>query len=100
MKAKKAGPMLDSRMYLASHCRFPIAKFDVVLTAIMLHHLSKEARRQLVGEIRRVLKPSGRILAIDFGQASRDGERLIDTSTAVTATLNSRRLSRCSEIQA
>jgi ubiquinone/menaquinone biosynthesis C-methylase UbiE len=33
----------------------------------MLHHLPDDARAMCISEIRRVLKPGGRFLAIDFG---------------------------------
>jgi hypothetical protein len=32
----------------------------------MLHHLPQKARLQAAREIRRVLKPGGRVLAVDF----------------------------------
>ncbi len=33
----------------------------------MLHHLPDESRRKCISEIRRVLKPGGRLLPVDFG---------------------------------
>jgi ubiquinone/menaquinone biosynthesis C-methylase UbiE len=36
----------------------------------MLHHLSENARLKYRGELRRVLKPGGRFLALDFGGAA------------------------------
>ena len=46
---------------------FSDAQFDVVLTTVMLHHLRRAAREQCVREIRRVLRPGGRLLVVDFG---------------------------------
>jgi ubiquinone/menaquinone biosynthesis C-methylase UbiE len=46
---------------------FPNGQFDVVLSTVMLHHLPARLRRQCAAEIRRVLKPGGRVLAVDFG---------------------------------
>ncbi|HEV3456070.1 MAG TPA: methyltransferase domain-containing protein [Thermoanaerobaculia bacterium] len=46
---------------------FSAATFDAVLSVTMLHHLPLEARRQCLFEIRRVLRPGGRLLAVDFG---------------------------------
>lgn len=47
---------------------FPDARFDVVLSTLMLHHLPRPVRRQCAAEIRRVLKPRGRLLVVDFGR--------------------------------
>ena len=46
---------------------FSDGQFDVVLSTVMLHHLRRAAREQCVREIRRVLKPGGRLLVVDFG---------------------------------
>jgi ubiquinone/menaquinone biosynthesis C-methylase UbiE len=35
----------------------------------MLHHLPREVRQQFVREVRRVLKPTGRVLIVDFANA-------------------------------
>jgi ubiquinone/menaquinone biosynthesis C-methylase UbiE len=49
---------------------YAAGSFDVVLSTVMLHHLSGEARQKCIGEVRRVLKPGGRVLALDFGGAA------------------------------
>jgi ubiquinone/menaquinone biosynthesis C-methylase UbiE len=65
-KARKAGAEVVFRTGLAESLPFPDAQFDVVLSTVMLHHLPLKARQQCAKEIRRVLKPSGRVLAVDF----------------------------------
>lgn len=45
------------------------AQFDVVVSTLMLHHLSRQVRQQCAAEIRRILKPGGRVLAVDFTTA-------------------------------
>ncbi len=66
-KADKAAVEVTFENVFVQKLPFPDAAFDVVLSVTMLHHLSREARRQCIHEIRRVLRPGGRILAIDFG---------------------------------
>ncbi|HEX6502821.1 MAG TPA: methyltransferase domain-containing protein [Terriglobales bacterium] len=65
-KAKKAGVQVLFRNAVAEALPFPDAQFDAVFITVMLHHLPHKARLQAVNEIRRVLKPGGRVLAVDF----------------------------------
>jgi demethylmenaquinone methyltransferase/2-methoxy-6-polyprenyl-1,4-benzoquinol methylase/phosphoethanolamine N-methyltransferase len=46
---------------------FPDEHFDVALSTLMLHHLPDELKRRGLAEIHRVLKPAGRLVAVDFG---------------------------------
>lgn len=73
-KAKKARSEVVFENGLAESLPFPDARFDVVLSTVMLHHLPRKARHQGVREMQRVLKPGGRLLAVDFGGASRNGK--------------------------
>lgn len=57
---------------------FPDGQFDVVLSTLMLHHLPHGARQQCAREMRRVLKPGGRVLAVDFGRAEGGRRGLIE----------------------
>ncbi|WP_042445912.1 class I SAM-dependent methyltransferase [Streptacidiphilus jiangxiensis] len=40
--------------------------FDQVLSALMLHHLDDEAKAEAAAEVRRVLRPGGRLHLVDF----------------------------------
>jgi len=65
-KARKAGVEVFFKSGVAEALPFCGAQFDVVLSTVMLHHLPQKARLLCVTEIRRVLKPDGRVLIVDF----------------------------------
>lgn len=77
-KARKAGLEIDFRNALAEGLPFPNAHFDVVLSTLMLHHLPGNTRIECAREIRRVLKPGGRVLAIDFESSPGKRTSIID----------------------
>jgi ubiquinone/menaquinone biosynthesis C-methylase UbiE len=52
---------------------FPDRRFDVVLSTLMLHHLPRPTRQQCFAEVMRVLKPSGRLLVVDFDRPQHRG---------------------------
>lgn len=68
-KARNAGLEIDFRNAMVESMPFTDGHFDVVLSTLMLHHLPGKIRTQCAAEVRRVLKPAGRLLAIDFGTA-------------------------------
>jgi ubiquinone/menaquinone biosynthesis C-methylase UbiE len=70
-KARKAGIEVGFENALAQALPFPDAHFDAVLNTLMLHHLPADARRACAREMRRVLKPSGRVLVVDFAEVPR-----------------------------
>jgi len=76
-KAKKAGVDVVFKHAYAQALPFPDAQFDAVLSTLMLHHLPRKAREQCVREMRRVLKPGGRVLAVDFAAAGREQPGLL-----------------------
>lgn len=69
-KARKAGVDVVFTNGLAESLPFPDSRFDVVLSTVMLHHLPRTARQLGVREMRRVLKPGGRLLVVDFADAA------------------------------
>jgi ubiquinone/menaquinone biosynthesis C-methylase UbiE len=72
-KAKRSRMDVAFELAHAQSLPFPDARFDVVLSTVMLHHLPRAARAQAVREGRRVLKPGGRLLAVDFVRRSGKG---------------------------
>lgn len=77
-KASKAGADVTFTNGVVEGLPFPEAQFDAVLSTLMLHHLPRAAREQCVREVRRVLKPGGRVLAVDFGRAAGGRSSLIE----------------------
>lgn len=72
-KARKAKLEIDLRTAIIEALPFADATFDVVLSSMMLHHLPRTARSDGAREMQRVLKPGGRVLAVDFGRPKRPG---------------------------
>jgi ubiquinone/menaquinone biosynthesis C-methylase UbiE len=68
-KAAKGGTEVSFTTAVAESLPFPDARFDVVLSTLMLHHLPRPVRQQCAREIRRVLSPGGRVLVVDFAHA-------------------------------
>lgn len=65
-KAKAADVDVEFRVAAVERLPYPDAQFDVVLSSLMLHHLPVDLRRPAFTEIRRVLKPGGRLLVVDY----------------------------------
>jgi ubiquinone/menaquinone biosynthesis C-methylase UbiE len=76
-KARKAGLDVTFRTAVVEALPFPDHHFDVVLSSLMLHHLPRLTREESAREIRRVLKPGGRVLAVDFGMPGRHRRGII-----------------------
>jgi len=77
-KAMKTGVEVVFENAVAEALPFPDSQFDVVLTSMMLHHLPRKARQQCACEMRRVLKPGGRVLAVDFGGTAPERRSLLE----------------------
>lgn len=65
-KASKAGVAVEFASASAQELPFPGPTFDAVMATLTLHHLGGDVLLQSVREIRRVLKPDGRLLAVDI----------------------------------
>jgi ubiquinone/menaquinone biosynthesis C-methylase UbiE len=66
-KARRAGVDVAFRNEPAQALSFADTQFDVVLSTLMFHHLPRPGRRSCALEMRRVLRPGGRALIVDFG---------------------------------
>jgi ubiquinone/menaquinone biosynthesis C-methylase UbiE len=67
-KAAKAGLDVSFTSAVVEALPFPNDQFDAVLSTLMFHHLPRKVREQCAREVRRVLKPQGRVLVVDFAQ--------------------------------
>lgn len=76
-RSKAARRAVEVRFENATAQALPFAEssFDLALGTMMLHHLGRAARRELAAELRRVVKPGGRVLLVDFArpEAKRSG---------------------------
>lgn len=77
-KAKTNGANVRFENAVVEKLPFADSTFDAVLGTLMLHHLGREARRECLSEIRRVLKPGGRLLVVDFSAPVRNARGLLD----------------------
>ena len=77
-KARRLWVEVSFKNGSAQSLPFSATQFDVVLSTMMLHHLPKSSRWEMAGEVRRVLKPGGRVLVIDFGRTGQNKKSIFD----------------------
>jgi demethylmenaquinone methyltransferase/2-methoxy-6-polyprenyl-1,4-benzoquinol methylase/phosphoethanolamine N-methyltransferase len=65
-KAAKKGREVDFRVAPIEALPFADGEFDVVLSSYMLHHLPDDLKDRGLAEVHRVLKPGGRLIAVDL----------------------------------
>ena len=70
-KARRAGREVQFQLAAVEALPFPDRSFDVVLSSLMIHHLPADLKRRALTEIRRVLRPGGRIVIIDVQPLTR-----------------------------
>jgi len=77
-KARRAGVDIRFAEGAVQALPLPDSEVDVVLSTLMLHHVPATALPQVAREIKRVLRPGGRLLVIDFAMSAAGGRRFFD----------------------
>jgi ubiquinone/menaquinone biosynthesis C-methylase UbiE len=67
-KARSLGLEIRFEQGMAFELPYPSESFDVVLTSMMLHHLTRDDKQKTAQEMYRVLRPGGRLFGADFGE--------------------------------
>lgn len=80
-KAKHAGLNLDFQVQAVEQLSFPDSTFDRVFSTLMIHHLPDQLKLQAFLEIKRVLKPQGRLMILDFARPNSFGSKIISHLT-------------------
>jgi ubiquinone/menaquinone biosynthesis C-methylase UbiE len=65
-KAARANVAVTFHRGFGDALAFPDAAFDRVFSSMMFHHVPKDEKPAVLSEIRRVLKPAGRLEFLDF----------------------------------
>jgi len=65
-KAGRSGLEIDFRVGVIESLPFPDGTFDAVTSSLMMHHLPEHLQVKGLAEIKRVLKPGGRLLIADM----------------------------------
>ncbi|MDX9974240.1 MAG: methyltransferase domain-containing protein [FCB group bacterium] len=65
-RRKRTRPNCTFKQALAEELPYPDKHFDIVTSALFLHHVDRELKGRCLREIRRVLKPGGRLVIADM----------------------------------
>ncbi|HEV7643175.1 MAG TPA: methyltransferase domain-containing protein [Pyrinomonadaceae bacterium] len=68
-KLARANEQVELRLYDGGVFPFEDDFFDKVVSSLVFHHLDAETKRNSLRELYRILKPGGKLLICDFGEA-------------------------------
>ncbi|HLO28766.1 MAG TPA: methyltransferase domain-containing protein [Anaerolineales bacterium] len=67
-KARELGVEIRFDQGMSFDLPYPNESFEVVLTSMMLHHLTRDDKQTTAQEMYRVLRPGGQLFGADFGE--------------------------------
>lgn len=67
-KAAKSGMAVTLHQGMAFELPYPDGAFDRVVSSLVLHHLTRDAKARALREVFRVLRPDGELHVVDFGK--------------------------------
>jgi ubiquinone/menaquinone biosynthesis C-methylase UbiE len=76
-KAQRAAVSVRFDQGFAGALGYPDATFDRVFSSMMFHHLAEDERPRMLHEIRRVLRPGGRLELLDFAGGQSNGHGMV-----------------------
>jgi SAM-dependent methyltransferase len=65
-KARRAGIAIQLDEGMAYALPYPDGSFDAVVSTLMFHHLNSDQQARTLAEVRRVLRPRGRLVIADL----------------------------------
>ncbi len=84
-KAASAGVRIGFEQAMADRMPFPADRFDAAVSSLFFHHLTRDAKRAVLAEIFRVLKPGGSLHVADWGRPT---NRALRAAFLVVQTLD------------
>ncbi len=67
-KVEDAGLQIELKQALSYDLPFPDHSYDLVVSSLMLHHLTDEDKHDTIREVQRVLRPGGQFTIADWGK--------------------------------
>jgi ubiquinone/menaquinone biosynthesis C-methylase UbiE len=96
-KAARAKVTVRFERGFAESLPYAAAAFDRVFSSMMFHHLGRGQRSAALGEVRRVLKPGGRLEFLDFAGGTHNFLAQIVHGRSLNASAEGRLLRRMAE---